>query len=193
MQTLRFQNDSSPNKRALISKYQDAPKHSGRLSVIRKAVRTWEQAVPGKAQEVISQKVAKEWFARGGKGLLLAGSTHNTKQNFFRMIREPGPKNDKSLHQLVPVILDLLPVDIARQHGLVVGKTKEQLLACAIKEDGEVYQAVLADAPPEVLIKELSEKLEAGARLAPKSAWAGLVAGLGAALGVQIFIQGMDL
>lgn len=73
MQTLRFQNDSSPNKRALISKYQDASKHSGRLSVIRKAVRTWEQTVPGKAQEVISQKVAKEWFARGGTGLLLAG------------------------------------------------------------------------------------------------------------------------
>jgi len=86
----------------MISINQSVPRNNSKLTRIREAVRAWQKATPGQAQVHISQLVAKEWLARGGRGLLLAGSEHNTKQNFFRMINDPGPKNDKGLMLLIP-------------------------------------------------------------------------------------------
>ncbi|MCL7684870.1 hypothetical protein M8356_21730, partial [Citrobacter youngae] len=104
MQSLTFYQDTGSPQQPVISNYQTVPRNNGKLSRIREAVRAWNKATPGQAQIHISQLIAKEWIARGGRGLLRAGSEHNTRQNFFRMINDPGPKNDKSLTLLIPVI-----------------------------------------------------------------------------------------
>ena len=94
MHSLAYQQSTGLEQRPLISIYQSVPRNNRKLTRIREAVKA-AKATPGQSQVHISQLVAKEWLARGGKGLLLAGSEHNTKQNFFRMINDPGPKNDK--------------------------------------------------------------------------------------------------
>lgn len=170
MQRLSFHDDTRGLSAPVISNYQDVPRNNCKLTRIREAVKAWNLATPGAAQLHISQLVAKEWMARGGRGLLLAGSEHNTKQNFFRMINDPGPKNDKSLVQLIPVIIDVMARDneeIARRFGLISGKTKAQLIADAIKECAEAKQAVLLDAPKHQKLKEMSEGIVSMIRLEP--------------------------
>lgn len=181
MQALTFQNDSSLTRGQVISNYQSLPRRSCKLSNIREAVKAWEKATPGAAQEIISQLVAKEWLRRGGKGLLLAGSAHNTKQNFFRMINKPGPKNDKSLTALLSVIVDVMGNHnevIARQFGLITGKTEAELIANNIKECAELQQVKMLGAPPKVILKEGREALESVLHLLPVDSWGPLLAGL---------------
>lgn len=164
MQTRKHNHSSSLAAGLVISKYQELPRKSCKLSNIREAVKAWNRATPGDAQNYISQLVAKEWVARGGRGLLLAGSVHGTKVNFFRMINTPGPKYDKYLEALTPVIVDVMARDnekVAREFGLVTGKTKGQRLADSIKESSDVHQAASMDAPVPVLCKEISEDIVA--------------------------------
>lgn len=164
MQTLIFNHDSSPAPGRVTSKYQELPRQSCKLSNIREAVKAWNRATPGDAQNYISQLVAKEWFASGGRGLLLAGSVHGTKVNFFRMINNTGPKYDKYLEMLTPAIVAVMARDneaVAREYGLVTGKTKGQRLADSIKESSDVHQAASMDAPVPVLCKEISEDIVA--------------------------------
>ncbi|EDR4480374.1 toxin YdaT domain-containing protein [Citrobacter freundii] len=171
MQSLTYQQYTGTETTPLISIYQGVPRNNSKLTRIREAVRAWNKATPGQAQVHISQLVAKEWIARGGRGLLLAGSEHNTKQNFFRMINDPGPKNDKSLMLLIPVIVDVMARDnerVARQFGLVKGKTKEELIAEAMKECAEAKQAVLLGASEHQKLKEVSEGIASLFRLMPE-------------------------
>lgn len=171
MQSLAYQHNTGTEPSPLISIYQGVPRNNSKLTRIREAVRAWQKATPGQAQVHISQLVAKEWLARGGRGLLLAGSEHNTKQNFFRMINDPGPKNDKGLVLLIPVIVDVMARDneqVARQFGLVKGKTKEELIAEAMKECAEAKQAVLLGAPEHQKLKEVSEGIASLFRLMPE-------------------------
>ncbi len=102
MHSLTYHENNGFTANPMISINQSVPRNNSKLTRIREAVRAWQKATPGQAQVHISQLVAKEWLARGGRGLLLAGSEHNTKQNFFRMINDPGPKNDKGLMLLIP-------------------------------------------------------------------------------------------
>lgn len=171
MHSLAYQQSTGLEQRPLISIYQSVPRNNRKLTRVREAVRAWQKATPGQAQVHISQLVAKEWLARGGRGLLLAGSEHNTKQNFFRMINDPGPKNDKGLVLLIPVIVDVMARDneqVARQFGLVKGKTKEELIAEAMKECAEAKQAVLLGAPEHQKLKEVSEGIASLFRLMPE-------------------------
>lgn len=171
MHSLAYQQSTGLEQRPLISIYQSVPRNNRKLTRIREAVKAWQKATPGQSQVHISQLVAKEWLARGGKGLLLAGSEHNTKQNFFRMINDPGPKNDKGLMLLIPVIIDVMARDnevVARQFGLVNGKTKEELIADAMKECAEAKQAVLLGAPEHQKLKEVSEGIASLFRLMPE-------------------------
>lgn len=180
MQTHSYQDGSSGQTPALISIYQKAPRNSSKLTHIRAAVRAWNKATPGAAQNHISQLVAEEWFARGGRGILLAGSKHNTKQNFFRMVNEPGPKNDKNLMMLIPVIAAVMARDnehIAREFGLVE-KTKSELVADAIKECGEAQQAKLLGHPIKRLEKEVREAAEALLRFLPADSLGPVLASL---------------
>lgn len=171
MHSLAYQENNGFTASPLISNYQGVPRNTSKLNRIREAVRAWQKATPGQAQVHISQLVAKEWLARGGRGLLLAGSEHNTKQNFFRMINDPGPKNDKNLMALIPVITDVMASDnelVARQFGLVSGKTKEELIADAMKECAEAKHAVLLGAPEHQKLKEVSEGIASLFRLMPE-------------------------
>lgn len=171
MHSLAYQENTGFTANPMISNYQGVPRNTSKLNRIREAVRAWQRATPGQAQVHISQLVAKEWLARGGRGLLLAGSEHNTKQNFFRMINDPGPKNDKNLMALIPVITDVMARDnevVARQFGLVNGKTKEELIADAMKECAEAKQAVLLGAPEHQKLKEVSEGIASLFRLMPE-------------------------
>lgn len=171
MQTSSFHDDTRVLSAPVISNYQGVPRNNCKLNRIREAVKAWNRATPGAAQLHISQLVAKEWMARGGRGLLLAGSEHNTKQNFFRMINDPGPKNDKSLVQLIPVIIDVMAQDneeVARRFGLISTKTKAQLIADAMKECAEAKQAVLLNVPEHQKLKEVSEGIASLFRLMPE-------------------------
>lgn len=171
MHSLTYQENNGFTASPLISNYQGVPRNTNKLNRIREAVRAWQRATPGQAQVHISQLVAKEWLSRGGRGLLLVGSEHNTKQNFFRMINDPGPKNDKNLMALIPVITDVMAIDnelVARQFGLVSGKTKEELIADAMKECAEAKQAVLLGAPEHQKLKEVSEGIASLFRLMPE-------------------------
>lgn len=171
MQTLSFHDDTRGLSAPLISNYQGVPRNNCKLNRIREAVKAWNRATPGSAQLHISQLVAKEWIARGGRGLLLAGSEHNTKQNFFRMINDPGPKNDKNLLQLIPIIIDVMARDneeVARRFGLISGKTRAERIAEAMKECAEAKQAVLLNVPEHQKLKEVSEGIASLFRLMPE-------------------------
>ncbi|HCD1257888.1 TPA: hypothetical protein JD854_RS22870 [Citrobacter amalonaticus] len=183
MHSLAYQQSTGLEQRPLISIYQSVPRNNRKLTRIREAVKAWQKATPGQSQVHISQLVAKEWLARGGRGLLLAGSEHNTKQNFFRMINDPGPKNDKNLMALIPVITDVMARDnevVARQFGLVNGKTKEELIADAMKECAEAHQAKLLGQPIQRLEKEVREAAESLLRFLPTESIAAVVTSLAA-------------
>ncbi|WP_165431085.1 toxin YdaT family protein [Atlantibacter hermannii] len=170
MQTLNFHDDTRGLSVPVISNYQGVPRNSCKLNRIREAVKAWNRATPGSAQLHISQLVAKEWMARGGRGLLLAGSEHNTRQNFFRMINDPGPKNDRGLLKLMPVIIDVMARDnekIAREFGFITGKTEAELIADAVKECSEAHQAKLLGLPIQKLEKEVREAAEAVLKYLP--------------------------
>lgn len=183
MHSLAYQENNGFTTNPMISNYQGVPRNTSKLTRIREAVRAWQKATPGQAQVHISQLVAKEWLARGGRGLLLAGSEHNTKQNFFRMINDPGPKNDKGLVLLIPIIVDVMARDneqVARKFGLVNGKTKEELIADAMKECAEAHQAKLLGQPIQRLEKEVREAAESLLRFLPTESIAAVVTSLAA-------------
>ncbi|MFY9993592.1 MAG: hypothetical protein WAK61_01190 [Leclercia sp.] len=179
MQTRNFNHDSSPSPGQVISKYQALPRQSCKLSNIREAVKAWNKATPGDAQNYISQLVAKEWFASGGRGLLLAGSVHGTKVNFFRMINTIGPKYDKYLEMLTPAIVAVMARDndkVAREFGLVE-KTGAENLASSIKECGEFHQVSILGAPVGEIVKEGREAVESIMRLIPMESWGQVLGG----------------
>ncbi len=182
MQALSFHQDTGAPQQAVITNYQSVTRNTSKLTRIREAVRAWQKATPGQAQIHISQLVAKEWIARGGRGLLLAGSEVNTRQNFFRMINEPGPKNDKNLMLLIPVIADVMSRDnekVAREYGLLA-KTEAELIADAMKECTEAHQAKLLGQPIQRLEKEVREAAEALLRFLPTESIAAVVTSLAA-------------
>lgn len=182
---LSAQQNTAVMGQALISAYQPKQRNTNKLKAVREAVAAWEKTIPGRAQDYISQLVATEWIARGGRGLLLAGSTHNTKQNFFRMIKTPGPKNDKSLAMLAPVIADVMPIEIARVFGIKHGMTDAELVASAMKECSEAHQAKLLNLPTQRLQEEVQEAMESLARMLPVDA-------IGPVLGsIAAMMQGM--
>ena len=179
MQTRIFNHVSSPTPGRVTSKYQELPRKSCRLSNIREAVKAWNRATPGDAQNYISQLVAKEWFASGGRGLLLAGSVHGTKVNFFRMINNTGPKYDKYLEMLTPAIVAVMARDnekVAREFGLVE-KTGAENLASSIKECSELHQVSALGAPVNVIVKEGREAVESIMNLIPKESWGQVLGG----------------
>lgn len=180
MQSLTFHQDTGASQQAVISDYQGVPRNTSKLIRIREAVKAWQKATPGQAQIYISQLVAKEWIARGGRGLLLAGSEVNTRQNFFRMINDPGPKNDKNLMLLIPVISDVMSRDnekVAREYGLLA-KTEAELIADAMKECTEAHQAKLLGQPIQRLEKEVREAAEALLSFLPADSLAAVVTSL---------------
>jgi cytochrome P450 len=93
------------------------------------------------------------------------------------MINDPGPKNDKGLMLLIPVIIDVMARDnekVAREFGLVA-KTEAELIAEAMKECTEAHQAKLLGQPIQRLEKEVREAAEALLRFLPTESIAAVV------------------
>jgi hypothetical protein len=182
MQSLLFQNDNSQFQRKLISKNQSVFTNRGgiRFAVVREAVNVWQESLPGKSQETITKLVVAEWHRRGGKGLNLAGSLQNAKQNLFRWLDNPrnSEKYERYVSTLLPVIADVMPIEIARQYGLKQGLTDAEIVANAVKECGEAHHAKLMGLPIEKLEKEVREAAEALLKLLPIESMAQVASGL---------------
>lgn len=184
MQSLAFQNHSIPLQRNLISENQFSAGRRGsmKFAAVRDAVTAWQNSLPGKAQEEITQQIVTEWRRRGGKGLNLSGSIQNSRQNLFRWIDNPrdSARYEGYVAALLPVIADVMPIEIARQYGLKQGMTEAELVAKAIKECSEAHHAKLVGFPVEKLEKEVREAAEALLRLLPMEAMAQVASGLAA-------------
>ncbi|MEB2411005.1 toxin YdaT family protein [Enterobacter asburiae] len=124
-----------------------------RCRIIFEAVREWEAALPGKAQEKIAQLVADQWAKTGGRGIVV------NKQNLFRYLKNESGSEKYTAYvmQLSAAIIAAMPVQIARKHGLSNAKTEAELVASAIKECSEAHQAKLLGAPLQKLEKEIRE------------------------------------
>jgi len=182
MQSFAFQNSSTQFQRKLISGNQSTGTHraSIKAAAIREAVNVWQESLPGKAQETITQLIVTEWHLRGGKGLNLSGSLQNAKQNLFRWIDNPrgSEKYERYVSTLLPVIADVMPIEIARQYGLKQGMTDAELVASAVKECSEAHHAKLMGWPIEKLEKEVREAAEALLKLLPIESMAQVASGL---------------
>jgi hypothetical protein len=88
MHSISLQQTTGFQQGSLIPNYQNVPRNNNMLTHME-AVRAGTKP-PGVAVTIAVS--ARGWIARGGRGLLLVGSKHNVKQNFFRMINTPGPK-----------------------------------------------------------------------------------------------------
>ena len=100
------------------------------------------------------------------------------KQNLFRYLRNEGgsEKYNGYVMQLVAAISAVLPVEIARSHGLKTGKTDAELIASAVKECSEAHHAKLMGAPLHMLKKEIIEAQIALSEMLPEEVSAPLVA-----------------
>lgn len=63
-----------------MARRRDCYKHRS----VQAAVREWESALPGQAQEKIAQLVAEQWAKEGGRGIAV------NKQNLFRYLKNEG-------------------------------------------------------------------------------------------------------
>ncbi|MGB7799840.1 toxin YdaT family protein [Buttiauxella sp.] len=182
MQTLVFQNHIIPSERKVISENQSAACRRGNIkcAAVRDAVIAWQESLPGKSQEFITQAIVNEWNRRGGRGLNLSGSLQNAKQNIFRWLDNPrgSERYERYITTLTPVIADVMPIEIAREYGLKQGMTNTELVASAIKECSEAQLAKLNGSSVEMLEKEVREAAEALLRLLPMEAMAQVVSGL---------------
>lgn len=182
MQSLTFQDDNSQFQRKLISKNQSVFTNRGgiKFASIREAMNVWQESLPGKSQEAITKLIVAEWHRRGGKGLNLSGSLQNSKQNLFRWIDNPrnSEKYERYIATLLPVIADVMPIEIARQYGLKNGMTDAELVASAVKECSEAHHAKLMGLPIEKLEKEVREAAEALLKLLPIESMAQVASGL---------------
>ncbi|ASM07379.1 toxin YdaT family protein [Serratia marcescens] len=175
-----FQNAIRGGDQRLSSENQSATRRraSVKPETVRQAVEEWQGNLPGRAQDTIAKLITHEWFRRGGKGLQLGDVDRNNRQNIFRWLDNPNrtEKYAGYVLQLAPVIADVMPIEIARKHGLKQGKTKFELVADAIKECADAKQAALLGAPLRELEKEIREGIESLVRLAPPDRWAAVMA-----------------
>lgn len=143
---------------------------------LQAAVREWESTLPGQAQEKIAQLVAEQWKKEGGRGIAI------NKQNLFRYLKnESGSaKYTSYVIQLASSITSVMPVEIARKHGLSNQKTEYELVASAMKECSEAHQAKLLGAPAQKLEKEIREAAIALFNLLPADAAGPLLASISA-------------
>lgn len=184
MQTQPYLDDNGHKPGLVISKNQSVRSVAAH-AVVRDAVDAWQKTLPGKAQETIAQLVVDEWRRRSGRGLQLGDSVRNNKQNLFRWLDNPfnSMRYAGYIEQLAPVICDVMPIEIARQHGLKKGKTEAELVAASIKECADIHQAKLLGATHPVLEKEVKEGIAALLRLIPPDSWGPVLNGVTSVLG----------
>lgn len=178
MQVMPLVNPNAQRRRSLKSENQITPRRrdSFHHQAVYSAVRDWEATLPGQAQERIASLVAAQWSLLGGRGITV------NKQNLFRYLKNEGrsSKYTSYVMQLSEAIAEVMPIEIARKHGLRKGKTDTELVASAIKECGEAHQAKLLGAPIQRLEKEVREAATALFSLLPTDVAGPLLASLSA-------------
>jgi len=165
MQTVTFEHLNRQKTASLKTENQYEPRRRDNLrrQAILTAVREWELTLPGQAQDVVTQLVAEQWAKEGGRGITV------NKQNLYRYLKNEtnSSKYTAYVMQLANAISVVMPIEIARKHGLRKGKTDIELVADAIKECGEHHQAKLLGLPTKKQAKEGFENLLANAALLP--------------------------
>lgn len=178
MQTITYNHLRHNIQGTLNSENQIKPfrRDSIRHRAVFAAVREWESALPGKAQEKIAQLVAEKWATDGGRSIVV------NKQNLFRYLKNEGGSEKYTAYvmQLSGAIIAAMPIEIARKHGLSNARTEAELVASAIKECTEAHQAKLLGAPLQKLEKEIREAAIALFNMLPADAAGPLLASISA-------------
>lgn len=165
MQAITYEHDNQKAIAPLKTKKQNVHRRrdSIRHRAVWAAVKEWEGTLPGQAQDRIVEMVAKQWANDGGRGITVS------KTNLYRYLKNEtnSSKYTAYVMQLANSIIMVMPIEIARKHGLRQGKTDIELVADAIKEAGEHHQAKLLGLPTKKQAKEGFENLLANAALMP--------------------------
>ncbi|HBS6212126.1 TPA: hypothetical protein MAL84_001973 [Klebsiella pneumoniae] len=178
MQSVTYQHHNQNLPGSLKTQNQYSPQRRDRLKcrTIYTAVREWESTLPGRAQELVAQLVAEKWEKQNGRGISV------NKQNLYRYLKNEGgsEKYTRYVIQLSTAIVDAMPIEIARKHGLKRGLTETELVANAIKECSEAHQAKLLGAPLQKLEREIREAAIALFNMLPADAAGPLLASINA-------------
>ena len=178
MQTISFKNHTPMlgMQQKTENQYSPRRRDSVKCRTIFAAVREWEAILPGRAQEHVAQLVAEQWEKQNGRGISV------NKQNLYRYLKnESGSEKYTSyVMQLSGAIADVMPIEIARKHGLKRGLTESELVAQAIKECSEAHQAKLLGAPLQKLEREIREAAIALFNMLPADAAGPLLASISA-------------
>lgn len=178
MQSVPYQHNNQPlavpqkTQNQFMACRRDSIKHRS----VQAAVREWEATLPGQAQDKIAQLVAEQWTKKGGRGIAV------NKQNLFRYLKNEGGSEKYTAYvmQLTSAIVAVMPIEIARKHGLSNARTEAELVASSIKECSEAHQAKLLGAPLQKLEKEIREAAIALINMLPTDVAGPLLASISA-------------
>lgn len=118
-------------------------------------------------REYVGAKVAEAWFARSGTGLPLlplgaANADHVNQQNLFRWVDGDTSKAKAKVQELLPAILDALPLRMSAR--LLVAESAEYraLLAAreAINDATDAYVSVHRELLQRDLQRQKSEAIQ---------------------------------
>lgn len=152
MQSVAFQNDSSPVTERLI--YRNQPKAHASHEEICVAVRSWAAAA---GQLVVAIEIRLEYEALGLTGLDVSDEPEVWKVKLFRWLdnKRGSAGYQQNVELLTPAILGALPLEYQgklKPHDSIMTR-----LAALEKEVSEAKQVVMLGAPKHQKLKELSE------------------------------------
>ena len=160
MQTLSFQQSNrAPTERLIFNCHQEAnAKQSVDHRAICSAVRAWAAAEGRLVADLQIQESAEELHL---KGVDFTGQPEVWNVKLFRWLdnKEDSAVYRENVKQLAPAIMAALP--LAYRDRLIKHDDITVRIARSVKEDAEALQAVVLNAPKQVRLKEISEKIVA--------------------------------
>ncbi|MFG6090759.1 toxin YdaT family protein [Enterobacter soli] len=160
MQTLSFQQNNRTSSNCMTFQFhqdQDADQHVDQRAICS-AVRAWA-AAEGRMVVALDIKEAAEEMELDGIDMSVNADVWNVK--LFRWLdnKEDSAVYRENVKQLVPAIMAALP--LAYRDRLIKHDDITVRIARSVKEDAEALQAVVLNAPKQVRLKEISEKIVA--------------------------------
>lgn len=159
MQTLSFQeNNRAPRKRLKFQCQQDDTYQNVNHGALCSAVRAWA-AAEGRIVVALEIKDAAQEMELSGIDMAVNADVWNVK--LFRWLdnKEDSAVYRENVKQLAPAIMAALP--LAYRDRLIKHDDITVRIARSVKEDAEALQAVVLNAPKQVRLKEISEKIVA--------------------------------
>lgn len=160
MQTLSFhQSNRAPTERLIFNCHQEAKANQPvDHHAICSAVRAWA-AAEGRMVVALDIKEAAEEMELNGIDMSVNADVWNVK--LFRWLdnKEDSAVYRENVKQLAPAIMAALP--LAYRDRLIKHDDITVRIARSVKEDAEALQAVVLNAPKQVRLKEISEKIVA--------------------------------